>query len=656
MITVNSMVSSMNGFLQLQKSQQSLFDASAKLTSGKRINSAKDDPAGLAIATLMTSQVRENNQAIRNANDGISFSQVADGALSGANDVLQRIRELAVQAGNGTLNDSNRATIQDEITQLSSQLNDIGKNTKFNGISVFGNSSSSKSLNIQVGFNQSISLALGSVSSGALSGGLNSTNGGLESGRVDAATTGISAGSVSINGVELGAIAASTSGQANVKTDAINQISGQTGVTATASNVVQGGSVNQYQPVSQGISVTVGGTTTTLGSSANLKDFVKNFNQSVAGAEAKINSEGKLQIFNNTGKDITLADNNVGGLGSLGLSAGNYSGSISLSSSNGKDINVSTSNTGTVNDLKAFGFNQQQGASKLSGGQVTGQNITASDGITINGVALGNVSVTGSSTNASDISSAINAISDKTGVSASANTDITLSADVSALQNNALTINGVDVFSSFSGASLGDTINQINSAGLGDITASSNSDGKLVLSSKSGQNINIENGASAFSQNGSAIANSVTQRGELNLNNKSGGEINISSTAAIGSQSGAVAKLGLSDVGGFSANTGGNVASPSNAGDLIKNIDNIMGQINKTRSGLGATQSRFLSTINNLSQSSIQSQSSRSRIQDADFAKSISELVQARFSQQASSTIFVQRQASERAFISQLLG
>ena len=650
------MVSSMNGFLQLQKSQQSLFDASAKLTSGKRINSAKDDPAGLAIATLMTSQVRENNQAIRNANDGISFSQVADGALSGANDVLQRIRELAVQAGNGTLNDSNRATIQDEITQLSSQLNDIGKNTKFNGISVFGNSSSSKFLNIQVGFNQSISLALGSVSSGALSGGLNSTNGGLESGRVDAATTGVSAGSVSINGVELGAIAASTSGQANVKTDAINQISGQTGVTATASNVVQGGSVNQYQPVSQGISVTVGGTTTTLGSSANLKDFVKNFNQSVAGAEAKINSEGKLQIFNNTGKDITLADNNVGGLGSLGLSAGNYSGSISLSSSNGKDINVSTSNTGTVNDLKAFGFNQQQGASKLSGGQVTGQNITASDGITINGVALGNVSVTGSSTNASDISSAINAISDKTGVSASANTDITLSADVSALQNNALTINGVDVFSSFSGASLGDTINQINSAGLGDITASSNSDGKLVLSSKSGQNINIENGASAFSQNGSAIANSVTQRGELNLNNKSGGEINISSTAAIGSQSGAVAKLGLSDVGGFSANTGGNVASPSNAGDLIKNIDNIMGQINKTRSGLGATQSRFLSTINNLSQSSIQSQSSRSRIQDADFAKSISELVQARFSQQASSTIFVQRQASERAFISQLLG
>ena len=604
----------------------------------------------------MTSQIRSNNQSIRNANDGISFTQVADGALSGANDVLQRIRELAVQAGNGTLSSDNRNTIQNEINQLSSQLTDIGKNTKFNGINVFGNGSANNSLNIQVGFNQSISIELGNLSSGALSGGLNSSSGDLESGRVDAATSGVSAGSVSINGVDLGAIAASTSGQADAKADAINQISGQTGVTASASNVVQGGNVNKYQPVSQGISVTVGGTTYTLGSSANLAAFVKDFNLNVAGAEAKIDSKGSLQISNNSGKDITLSDNSVGGLGSLGLSAGNYSGSISLSSSNGKDINISTTNTGTVNDLKAFGFNNQQGAAQLSGGQVTGQNITANDGITINDVALGNVNAAGGNTNASDISSAINAISNKTGVSASANTDIALSADVTVLQNNSLTLNGVSVFSSFSGSTLNDAINQINSAGLGDIKASSNSNGELILSSKSGQDINIENGASAFSQNGSAIANSVTQRGELSLNNKSGGEINISSTAAIGSQSAAVAKLGLSDVGGFSANTGGNVTSPSNAGDLIKNIDNILGQINQTRSGLGATQSRFLSTINNLSQSSIHSQSARSRIQDADYARSISEFLQARFAQQAGNSIFVKSQQAERAFISQLIG
>jgi len=656
MITVGSMVSSMNGFLQLQKSQQSLFDASSKLTSGKRINSAKDDPSGLAMANLMTSQIRENNQSIRNANDGISFTQVADGALSGANDVLQRIRELAVQAGNGTLSADNRNTIQNEINQLSSQLTDIGKNTKFNGINVFANVSSAKSLNIQVGFNQSISLELGDLSTGALSGGLNASSGDLNSGRVDAANLGIAAGSVTINGIDLGAIGASTSGQADVKAEAINQISGQTGVTAIANNVIQGGNVNTYQPVIQGINVTVAGNTTTLGNSANLNDFVKDFNLNVAGAGAKIDSEGKLQIYNNTGKDITLTDNSVGGLGSLGLSAGTFSGSISLSSGDGKAINISNTASGSVDDLKALGFNKQQGASALSGGQVSGQNITASDGITINGTALGSVNSSGLITNASDISSAINAISDKTGVTASATSNLTLSADVSALQNNSLTINGVDVFSGYTGASLDDAINQINSAGLGDVKASSNSDGELVLSSNSGQDINIENGASAFSQNGSAIANSVTQRGELSLTAKNGGEINISSTAAISSQTSALNKLGLSDVGGFSSNTSSNVATTSNASDLIKNIDNIIGQISKTRSGLGATQSRFISTINNLSQSSVQSESSRSRIEDADYAKSISEFLQARFAQQASSTIFVQRQASERAFIGQLIG
>ena len=177
MITIGSMVNNQNGFLQLRKSEQALSDASGKLISGKRINSAKDDPSGLAIANLLTSKIRENNQSIRNANDGISLTQVADGALAGANDILQRIRDLAVQASNGTLNDANRNTIQGEINQLTEQLGDIGSNTTFNGISVFeGSGADGKSLNIQVGFNQSISLELGDLSNSALSGELDSSS------------------------------------------------------------------------------------------------------------------------------------------------------------------------------------------------------------------------------------------------------------------------------------------------------------------------------------------------------------------------------------------------------------------------------------------------------------------------------------------------
>lgn len=656
MITVGSMVRNMQGAFQLQKSQQALFDASSKLTSGKRINSAKDDPAGLAMANLLTSQIRDNNQSIRNANDGISLTQVADGALSGANDVLQRIRELAVQAGNGTLNDANRDNIQEEINQLTDHLTDIGENTKFNGINVFENKSS---LNIQVGFNQSISLEMGGFTANSLTSGLNRASGDLESGRVDATAAGVNAGSISINGVDLGALSASTAGQADIKADLVNQISAQTGVTATASNVIQGGSINANQPITQGINVTVDGNTTTLGSSANLNDFVKDFNLNVAGAEAKIGSDGGLQIYNNTGKDITLADNTVGGLGSLGLSAGSYAGSMSLSSADSRDISITTTEAGSIADLKAFGFNQQQGAASLSGGQVTGQSISAADGIEINGVALGSVGTLGSAINADDISQAINDISAETGVTASANTLVELTADVTALQNNSLTINGIDAFSGFTGGSLSDVINQINTAGIGDISASSNSAGELVLSSSSGQDINIDNSAAAFSQNGSAINNNFSQRGELSLSASDGREINISSSADISSQGNAVSKLGLSDVGGFSsasASYGGNVATVENSGDLISSIDNLINQVSTARSSLGATQSRFISTINNLSDAMMQSESSRSQIEDADYARSISEFIQARLSQEVSSNIFVKSQQSERDFINKLIG
>jgi len=651
MLTVGSIVNNMNSFFQLRKSQQAMLDASGSLSSGKRINSAKDDPAGLAIATLFSSQIRSTNQSIQNANHGISLTQVADGALSGANDVLQRMRELALQASNGTLNDSNRNNIQSEITQLSEQLGDIGKNTKFNGISVFDNNNS---INIQVGFNQGITLELGGFPHNSLS-GAGAASGDLESGRVDAATTGVASGSISLNGVSLGGLSASTSGQADVKAELINQSTGQTGVVATASNIIEGGSVNPLQPITQGISVTVGGNTTTLGSSASLKDFVKDFNLNVAGAEATIGTDGSLQIYNDTGKDITLADNGIGGLGSLGLSDGTYSGVLSLSSSGGQEITISTTGAGTIEDLKVFGFNQQQGASSFTGGEITGQSVTSADGIQINGIDLGPIGSSGGSINASDIRIAINDITGKTGVSATSETELVLTENVTALQNNNLTINGIDVFSSFSGSSQSAVIDQINSAGIGDLRASSNVAGELVLSSASGQNINIENGDTAFQENGAAIANSVTKRGELSLTAKNGSEINITSTAAINDQTAALNKLGISDVGGFTSSIGHNVTSIESAGDLISNIDNVLNQISQSRSQLGAVQNRFASTINNLSDTLIQSESSRSRIEDTDYAQSISEFIKARLAQQTSNIMLVKNNETERSFISQIL-
>jgi flagellin len=109
-----------------------------RLSTGKRINSAKDDAAGLAIASSFTSQIKGQNQAIRNANDGIALSQTADGALGEVTNILQRVRELSVQSASGTYSDDDRKNLQAEVTQLTGQLSDIQTKTNFNGVSLVG--------------------------------------------------------------------------------------------------------------------------------------------------------------------------------------------------------------------------------------------------------------------------------------------------------------------------------------------------------------------------------------------------------------------------------------------------------------------------------------------------------------------------------------
>jgi flagellin len=129
---------------------QALQSAMERLSTGKRINSAKDDAAGLAISSSMTSQIRGMNQAIRNANDGISLAQTADGALNEVTSMLQRIRELAVQSASGTYSDDDRANLQAEVAELGAQIDDIVANTKFNGVAVFD--SSDVTVDIQTGY------------------------------------------------------------------------------------------------------------------------------------------------------------------------------------------------------------------------------------------------------------------------------------------------------------------------------------------------------------------------------------------------------------------------------------------------------------------------------------------------------------------------
>jgi flagellin len=151
--TINTNIASLNAQRNLNASQSSLMTSMQRLSSGLRVNSAKDDAAGLAIAERMNAQVRGMNVAIRNANDGISLAQTAEGALSKVGDALQRMRELAVQARNATNSSSDKDSLNKEFAQLQSEINRVLGGTTFNGKKILG--ADATALNFQIGANTS---------------------------------------------------------------------------------------------------------------------------------------------------------------------------------------------------------------------------------------------------------------------------------------------------------------------------------------------------------------------------------------------------------------------------------------------------------------------------------------------------------------------
>ncbi|QJR01095.1 flagellin FliC [Sphingobium yanoikuyae] len=178
-------------------SSKALSTAMERLSTGKRINSAKDDAAGLAIASSMTSQIKGMTQGIRNANDGISLAQTAEGALGEVTNMLQRMRELTVQAGNDTNDDTAKGNIKSEIDQLATQIGKVLSDTSFNGIKLFDGSAGPNNdgkINIQAGANSSDAIeidlgnvegdtdVLAAVTSGATTTALNVTDGGFDVG------------------------------------------------------------------------------------------------------------------------------------------------------------------------------------------------------------------------------------------------------------------------------------------------------------------------------------------------------------------------------------------------------------------------------------------------------------------------------------------
>jgi flagellin len=169
-MTINTNVVSLNAQRNLSMSQSSLATSMQRLSSGLRVNTAKDDAAGLAIATRQDSQIRGINVAVRNANDGVSLAQTAEGALATVTDALQRMRELAVQAQNGSNGTSDRANLDTEYQALSAEITRIAAQTKFNGTAIVGASAGAQVF--QVGANGGDTLTITTTTVATVAGGL----------------------------------------------------------------------------------------------------------------------------------------------------------------------------------------------------------------------------------------------------------------------------------------------------------------------------------------------------------------------------------------------------------------------------------------------------------------------------------------------------
>jgi flagellin len=279
---INTNVVSLNAQRNLNSSQNALATSLQRLSSGMRINSAKDDAAGLAISERMSSQIRGLNQAARNANDGISMAQTAEGALGEIGNNLQRIRELAVQSRNASNSVSDRTALNNEVQQVKAEIDRVASSTSFNGTKLIDGSFTNQSF--QVGANVGETINISSLVN-AQSSALGSTTSSSANVTGVAATgfTAITAGDLTINGVSVGAVAAggnaATQG-ANIAA-AINTVSSTTNVTATAdaAGVVSltNGSGSSTVVAFAGASATTATTGLTAGTTAATSSTVAGF-------------------------------------------------------------------------------------------------------------------------------------------------------------------------------------------------------------------------------------------------------------------------------------------------------------------------------------------------------------------------------------------
>ena len=678
----------------MDDSMQDLNSAMNRLSTGLRINSAADDAAGSAIASKFEAQTRSLGVAIRNANDAISLTQTAEGALGEVENILQRMRELSVQAGNSTLNATDRAQIQAEVDALAAEIDAISNKTNFNQVNLLNGTNASVTMQIGIDKGDSLEIALQKTDASSLGIGSSSSARVLTSERITAMTAGTDflAADVRINGknafseaentgttTALNGIAhslesalaspaadGSAGRNAAVVAAMINKNSGVHGAVATAFNEVVGTS----SAFTAGGTITVNGVT--IAAQDSKEAFVAEVNNTTQ-VTATINSSGFIVFSNTSGDNINLAGADIG---NVGHANDVYGGFVQLANADGTAVSIeagshvngyganATAAPGTIGDVNALGFNQTTG-SVVRGAVVTSTALTAAMNVEVNGVAIG------ASTSASALhkAEAINAAS--AGVTASAKTVANLTIDLAGVTNAQLSdfsVNDITV-NLASAVNSADVVSTINSTigGAVDIVATADATtGAVVLTSESGLTIDANSGtATGFITavtdiNGVSVTAEATgdyvTYGALTLTSNDGGTIAIEdgeqdthtglATLGLQAQSEAV----------DTTSEGLSVGSVANATAALAAIDTAIDTVSTFRAGFGAVENRLDSAISNLTTYQTNLDASRGRIVDADFASETSKLTKAQILQQAATAMLAQANASRQGLLALLQG
>lgn len=483
-LTINTNVASLNAQRQLVNSGKDLDQASERLASGRRVNNAADDAAGLAIANRLTSQIRGLDQAIRNANDGISLIQTAEGALNETTNILQRIRELSIQSSNGIYSDADRSTLDAEVQQLKEELDRIATSTTFNGQPILDGSLGSVTLQAGSEAADTIDLEIAAVDTKAL-GGQNTGDviGSAVAGANAAAVlttlqtiTDATNETLTVNQQSVGNLSLAT----NVG-DALATINANvSGVEATA--FVEMVATNAGNGIVRGTEIV----TVTLDlqdgsqnilqirNTGSLKEFAERINE-VNGdfLNASINDDGRLVLQSDAAAFVALTSTaaNATAISATGLVTADLTQALQLSfEATADDVTAVNIAIGSTIDDGTLGLNART-AGDITGLAIgnTGSLDLDAGALEVNGVEIGVITNTlgaGANNNATTIADAINLLSGEHGVVATAAGAVlslnSISGDeIQVLQNSTIALADTGLINTNISESQGDTVSSI---------------------------------------------------------------------------------------------------------------------------------------------------------------------------------------------------